>query len=207
MPEKSQDSVISLPAPDTESQTSLEHCLQNRRSRRQYSKEALRLKQAAQLLWAAQGITSSRGLRTAPSAGALYPLEIYLVASKVENLEPGLYHYRPADHELACRKFGNYREALCRAGLSQSAIREAPAAIVITGVVERTTAKYGRRGVSYVYMEAGHAAQNALLQAVSLDLAGVPIGAFQNRELSRLMELAEGEEPLYILCIGHPAGN
>lgn len=207
MQKKPEDSVISLPAPDTESETSLEHCLENRRSRRRYSEKGLGLEQAAQLLWAAQGITSPRGLRTAPSAGALYPLEIYLVASGVENLAPGLYHYRPAEHELACRKAGNLSEALCRAGLSQSAIREAPAAIVITGVVERTTAKYGRRGVSYVYMEAGHAAQNALLQAVSLDLAGVPIGAFQNGELSRLMELAEGEEPLYILCIGHPAGN
>lgn len=203
--QKDDNMITELPQPETSSRTSLEKSLEKRRSVRQYADKALKQEHAGQLLWAAQGITHSRGFRTAPSAGALYPLEIYAVTENMESLEPGIYHYSPAKHELKLLKNGDHRKALCRAGLSQSAICNAPLSLVITGVKERTTGKYGERGIPYVFMEAGHAAQNVLLQAVSLDLGAVPIGAFRDSAVSRLLELPEGEQPLYIIPIGHPA--
>ncbi|MBS3758505.1 MAG: SagB/ThcOx family dehydrogenase [Desulfobacterales bacterium] len=199
--------LIDLPAPRTDGASALEKALNERRSVRHYTDRPLTLAHIGQLLWAAQGITNSRGFRTAPSAGALYPLEIYLVAGKAEKINPGIYHYRPAGHQLEQVKAGDHRKAVCDAALSQSAVRNAPVSIIITGVLERTTAKYGKRGIQYVFMEAGHAAQNVLLQAVSLNLGAVPIGAFQNEALGRILGPSESERPLYILCIGHPAAR
>ena len=194
--------VVHLPEPKTDSDSALEETLSARRSIRHYTDAPLPLSHISQLMWAAQGITHDRGYRTAPSAGALYPLEIYAVIGNAENLDAGIYHYQPEGHQLKPVKAGDQRKALCSAGLSQSAIRSAPVSIVITGVFERTTGKYGKRGLQYVFMEAGHAAQNVLLQAVSLKLAAVPIGAFDNQAVSRLMGLPESETPLYILPVG-----
>ncbi len=203
--QKDDNRIIELPQAETSSRTSLEKSLERRRSVRHYADKPVKTAHAAQLLWAAQGITHPGGFRTAPSAGALYPLEVYLVTGNMDSLDPGIYHYAPERHELKLLKTGNHRKALCRAGLSQSAICNAPLSLVITGVHERTTKKYGKRGIKYVFMEAGHAAQNVLLQAVSLDLGAVPIGAFRDSAVSRLLELPEREAPLYIIPVGHPA--
>ena len=141
---------------------------------REFAPEPLSLQTAAQLLWAAQGISSPHGLRTAPSGGALYPLELHLVAGKVAGLPAGIYRYDPAEHGLTRTARGDLRPALARAALNQSWIGEAPAAVVIAAVPRRSTRKYGERGIRYVHIEVGHAGQNLLLQAAGLGLGGVP---------------------------------
>lgn len=196
--------AIHLPEPTTKSSTTLEETLNKRRSIRHYADTPLTLAHISQLMWAAQGITHGRGYRTAPSAGALYPLEIYAVVGNAGKLDAGIYHYRPNAHRLKPVKIGDHRKALCSAGLSQSAICNAPVSIVMTAIFERTTGKYGKRGIQYAFMEAGHAAQNVLLQSVSLNLGAVPIGAFDNKAVSRLLDLPDSETPLYILCVGRP---
>ena len=152
-----------------------------------------------QLLWAIQGTTHERGFRTAPSAGALYPLEIYLVT------EEGIFHYEPEQHDLAVISRDNPSASLYRAALSQEAVRQAPAVFVVTAVYERTAQKYGdERSPRYVHLEAGHAAQNLLLQAVALNLGAVPIGAFQDEEVQAALELPADHKPLYLIPVGHP---
>jgi SagB-type dehydrogenase family enzyme len=152
----------------------------------------------SQLLWAAQGETDARGYRAAPSAGALYPLEIYLVTEK------GLYHYEPDAHALTPLDKGDLREGVWRAGLEQESLRDAPAVFVLTAVYERTKIKYGARAERYVHLEAGHAAQNLLLQAVALDLGAVPIGAFDDQGVQAALSLPEDHEPLYLIPVGRP---
>jgi SagB-type dehydrogenase family enzyme len=195
--------VLALPAPRTESDTSLESALLSRRSVRSYQDEPLTLAETSQLLWAAQGITDpARSYRTAPSAGALYPLEVYLIAGVVEGLPAGVYRYDPGAHSLTPVKRGDQRDALYKAALSQSAVRDAPAVLAIAAVYERTTGKYGERGLRYVHMEAGHAAQNALLQAVALDLGAVVIGAFDDDGVRQATGMPAAEQPLYLVPVG-----
>ena len=196
--------VIELPMPNRVSSSSLEKTLSKRRSIRRYTEKPVALEHIAQLLWAAQGITNPRGNRTSPSAGALYPLEVYAIVGNSEDIAAGIYHYRPSKHQLEMVLSGDHRGELCKAGLSQSAICNAPLSIAMTGVFERTTGKYGKRGIQYVFMEVGHAAQNVLLQAVSINLGAVPIGAFDNKAVSRTLNLPESETPLYIICLGYP---
>jgi SagB-type dehydrogenase family enzyme len=155
-------------------------------------------------LWAAQGITSREGYRTAPSAGALYPLELHLVAGQVEGLPAGSYRYDPARHLLKNEKSGDMRQAVAAIALQQEWMAEAPAMVVISAVDARTRIKYGNRGARYVLMEVGHAAQNLLLQAVALKLAGATVGAFQDKQLHQLLGLGDEEQPLIILPVGHP---
>ncbi|MCF8112032.1 MAG: SagB/ThcOx family dehydrogenase [Desulfobacteraceae bacterium] len=202
--ETSADRTFRLPEPQHESQTSLEQAFLQRRSERSYADAPLSMKEISQLLWAAQGITSPRGFRTAPSAGALYPLEIFVAAGDVEGLSDGIYRYLPETHSLKCEVSGDKREELSAAALHQSAVRQAPAVFVFTAVFERTTGKYGKRGNRYVFMEAGHAAQNLCLQTVSLDLAAVTIGAFDDSRVSRILELNSDTRPLYLLPVGKP---
>jgi len=201
------ESRIALPGPELDSDTSVEESLLQRRSVRDYTEEALTLSEVAQLLWAAQGITSSLGQRTAPSAGGLYPLEVYVVIGNVKNVPPGVYKYRPEPHELVKVIAGEQREALAEAALSQSPVRDGAIDIVFTAIYERTTGKYGDRGVRYVYMEAGHAAQNVYLQAVALDLGAVVIGAFYDDQVKRVLNLPKEEEPLYIMPVGRKKGD
>jgi len=189
---------IALPAPRLDSDVSLEETLQQRRSVRAYSKEPLTLEEIGQLFWAAQGITYASGLRTAPSAGALYPLELYAAT------DDGLYHYVPQGHRAQLRRVAGWRAALCRAALSQSAVCQAPAIFVVTAVYARTAGKYGERAERYVALEAGHAAQNLLLQAVALDLAAVPVGAFYDEQVQAALGLPADHQPLYLLPVGHP---
>lgn len=193
---------VKLPEPKYESKVCFERTLFERRSIRDYANEALSLAEVSQLLWAAQGLTDPAGYRTAPSAGALYPLEVYLVAGKVTSLPVGIYRYRPRGHELVTVVEGDKRPELCAAALGQAALRQAPVAIVLAAVYDRTTRKYRDRGIRYVHMEAGHVAQNICLQAVSLDLGSVVIGAFGDAEVKKVMVLPAAEEPLYLIPVG-----
>lgn len=194
--------TLDLPEPRLKSEQSIEQALLSRRSGRSYADAPLTLAEVSQLLWAAQGVTDRRGLRTAPSAGALYPLETYVLVGKVEGLPAGVYRYQPHRHGLVEIAVGDRRTQLAAAALSQSFISEAPVSIVLTAVYARTTAKYGERGIRYVHMEAGHASQNIYLQAAALDLSTVAIGAFSDQKVQKALELPENEQPLYIMPIG-----
>ena len=194
--------TIRLPEPVQDSDTSIEEALRKRRSIRSYNDEPITLSEISQLLWAAQGITSQKGLRTAPSAGALYPLEMYVVAGNVTDLPNGVYHYRPYRHELVRIIDGDKRNELCKAALGQTSVRNASAVIVMSAAYERTTVKYGHRGIQYVHMESGHAAQNIFLQAVPLNLGAVVIGAFYDDAVKKVLKMSESEEPLYIMPVG-----
>lgn len=199
---EAKDDRIKLPAPRYESKTSLEKALRERRSVREFKKETLTLSEIAQLLWSAQGITASGGLRTAPSAGALYPLEVYIIVGNVTNMKSGIYKYIPESHELVKVIEGDKRSEMSKAALHQSPITDAPAVIVFSAVYERTSGKYGERGIRYVQMEAGHAAQNILLQAVSLNLGAVVMGAFEDDKVERAMDMKPDEKLLYVIPVG-----
>jgi len=194
--------ILSLPKPRTKGEISVEEALLRRRSVREYSPEPLTLEEVSQLLWSAQGITHPYGLRTAPSAGALYPLEVYIHATKVLGLEAGIYRYDPHRHALLTVRLGDYSEDIYRAGLSQEQILLAPLIVLFFAVFERTTVKYGRRGIRYVFNEVGHAGQNLYLQATALGLGTVVIGAFYDEDLKSIIGARTDEEPLYIMPVG-----
>jgi SagB-type dehydrogenase family enzyme len=194
---------IALPAPAVTGKHSLEALLQQRRSVREYPDVALSQAQVGQLLWAAQGITHAGGYRTAPSAGALYPLELYVVVGHVHGLANGIYHYQPKGHYLVKTADGDVREALSEAALSQSSVEQAAAVIVFSAVTSRTEKKYGKRAVRYVHIEVGHAAENLFLQAESLGLATVIVGAFDDHAVARVLHTPAEQEPLLLMPIGH----
>jgi len=197
---------VSLPDPVLDGSLSLEQALLQRRSVRSYADRPLTLELVSQLLWSAQGITDARrGLRTAPSAGATYPLELLLVVGDVEGLDAGIYRYKPRDHVLTSIRSGDVRPDLARGALGQAFIGQAPVSIVFTGVHGRTARRYGDRAERYVAMEAGHAAQNVYLQAVALELGTVVVGAFRDRQVVDLLQLDTAEMPLYIMPVGHVA--
>lgn len=190
---------IALPAPSVSGTMSLEEALEHRRSVREFRQTPLTERELSQLLWAAQGISSSPDYRTAPSAGALYPLELYV------SVPTGFYHYEPQAHRLDRRSDLDLRLAIYRAALEQTAIREAPAVFVIAAVYERTARKYGpARSPRYICMEVGHAAQNLLLEAVALSLGAVPIGAFDDLALQKALGLHGDHKPLYLIPVGKP---
>jgi SagB-type dehydrogenase family enzyme len=193
---------IRLPQPYDDGHVSIEKALLLRRSVREYSDSHLALGEISQLLWAAQGITSPAGFRTAPSAGALYPLAIYLVAGNVKDLPPGVYKYKPKGHALANVINGDKRAELSAAALGQSCVKKSAAVIVLAAVYERTMKKYGQRGIRYVHIEAGHASQNIYLQAVSLDLGTVEIGAFDDEKVKKTLHMLAIEKPLSIMPVG-----
>jgi len=199
-----QEMRIDLSPPEYTGQMSLEESLLQRRSIRDYSDHLLSLEEVSQLLWAAQGVTTDWGGRTAPSAGGLYPLEVYAAVGNVKGLPAGVYRYDPREHQLALLISGDIREQLAMAALDQEWVIDAAVDLVITVVYQRTTRKYGERGIRYVHMEAGHAAQNICLQATSLGLGAVSIGAFHDEGVRSSMRLPEGEEPLYIISVGRP---
>ncbi len=193
-----------LPAPVRDGRLPVETALADRRSVREFRDEPLTLANLAQLLWAVQGIRHPEGYRTAPSAGALYPLETYAVLGRVEHLGPGIYHYRPQDHTLTRLADGDLRPLVAAAAVGQSWIREAPMIVVIAAVYERSTDKYGLRGHRYVHMEAGQAGANLCLQAVALGLGATFVGAFDDRALQGLLDLPEAEQPLAVIPVGRP---
>ncbi len=194
--------AIGLPEPQEESGVSIEQSLAGRRSVRSFSEEAVSLQDVGQLLWAAQGITSPQGLRTAPSAGATFPLEVYVVAERVEGLDAGIYRYVPQGHALTQVAEGHFAKSLREAALDQDSIEEAAVNLVIAAEFERTEARYGDRGERFVYIESGHAAQNVFLQCASLDLDAVVVGAFTDPQVKEVVRLPETEEPVYIIPIG-----
>lgn len=196
--------MIDLPSPRTTGRLSLEELLGARRSVREFSTEPLRLEALSQLLWAAQGIADPRGFRTAPSAGALYPLEVYVVVGRLHGLEAGVYRYSPCRHGLALVRAKDLRGVLAAAALGQEPIETAPLSLVIAAVPARTRRKYHDRGERYVHIEAGHAAQNVLLQALALGLGAVVVGAFDDDDVGKVLQLPPGEIPLCILPIGRP---
>ncbi len=201
-------SIVYLPLPKVKGVLSLEETLLLRRSIREYKKKSLTLEQLSQLLWATQGISYPRWkFRTAPSAGATYPLEVYVVVGEegVENVDPGIYHYNPHAHIIKLIKRGDYRQSLYNACWGQIWVREAPVNIVITAIYERTTRRYGERGIRYVHFEVGHACQNLYLQATALGLGVVAIGAFSDSEIRRILDLDEDEYPQYVVPVGVPS--
>jgi len=191
-------STVDLPAPP-HCDMSLDEAFETRRTMRELSGPRLADADISLLLWSAQGITLA-GNRTAPSAGATYPIELYLLTAR------GVYRYRPIHHDLEVVSDENKRLPLFDAAVGQESVRDAPAVFVITAVFERTAAKYGDRAKRYVHIEVGHVAQNLLLQAAALGLGGVPVGSFDDAAVSEIIGLPEDHEPLYLLPIGHPAG-
>ncbi len=197
--------VIHLPEPRHDSGIALEAALRQRRSIRGFSDTALTLVELAQLLWAAQGVTHGDGFRTAPSAGALYPLEVYVAAGRIQDLDGAVYKYHAHAHQLTRVIQEDLRPALAAAALEQSCINHGAAVLMFSAVVERTTGKYGQRGIRYVHMEAGHAAQNVFLQATALGIGAVVVGAFDDARVQRLVAMAEGEHALYLMPVGRPS--
>lgn len=189
---------IKLPEPEIKSKASLEETIQKRRSVRSYLPKPLNNQQVGQLLWAAQGITDNRsGFRAAPSAGATYPMEIYVAK------DDGLYHYLPNGHILEKISSKDLRGPLASACYGQGFVAEASVNIIISAIPERTTESYGHRGIRYIDMEAGHIAQNIHLQAVSLGLASVPVGAFNDSAVKKVLSLPRDCEPVYIIPVGY----
>lgn len=191
------NAMKNLPQPVKDGEISLEKAIEARRSVRSFSGAPLSESELSQLLWAAQGITEkNRNLRAAPSAGATYPLNTYVFSAN------GVFKYDPVQHALANVHDEDMRERLSEAALGQGFVRSAPVSVVFTAVPERTTRRYGSRGMMYIHMEAGHAAQNIHLQAVALGLGSVPVGAFNDKQVSALIGLKGSETPLYIIPVG-----
>jgi SagB-type dehydrogenase family enzyme len=208
--------IIKLPSPQLKGKVSLEETILRRRSVRRYRREPLALSQLSQILWSAQGITGSRGFRAAPSAGATYPLEIFVVVGKQgviasgakqppEELQAGVYHYEADSHSLILHRAIDLRPDLAKATLGQEFIIDAPVDIVICALYHRTSYRYGRRGERYVHMEVGHAGENIHLQAVALGLATVEVGAFHDDEVREVLGVDEQIKPQYIMPVGKPA--
>ncbi|HWQ49404.1 MAG TPA: SagB/ThcOx family dehydrogenase [Methanosarcina sp.] len=194
---------VKLSGPEASDRSRIEELIAKRRSVRRYKDKKLSESIISSLLWAAQGISSEEGLRTSPSAGALYPLEIHVVTGGGGELEPGVYRYIPEDHTLVLEITGDMREKLSKAALSQPMIRNAPVSFVISAVYARITGKYGNRGLRYTHMEAGHAAQNVSLLGVELGIGTCTIGAFEDEGVKNVLKLPANEEPLYILPLGY----
>ena len=194
---KAQDEII-LPEPKAKGAMSLEESISKRRSIRSFTSKRLTLEEISQLIWATQGITEKgSGFRAAPSAGALYPLEIYLIK------EDGVFHYDVKGHSLKKTGSRDVRGEIARAAWGQLFIRQAPISIIICAVRERMTARYGKRGNRYVDIEVGHVAENLHLQAVALGMGSVPVGAFTDSEVQKILGLPRGTEPVYIVPVGY----
>ncbi|ABI57939.1 SagB/ThcOx family dehydrogenase [Alkalilimnicola ehrlichii MLHE-1] len=203
-PQGEADRVVTLPEPKRAGPMALEQALETRRSVRRYAEEVPDLNAIAQLAWAAQGVSDlGRGLRTAPSAGATYPMEVDLLVRRARGLSPGVWRYRPDEHVLVRRLDAAPGEAVVQASLGQAAVARAPLVVALSAVEARTAHRYGERAARYVHMEAGHVAQNIYLQATALGLGTVAIGAFDDEALARALELGPGERPLYLLPIGY----
>jgi SagB-type dehydrogenase family enzyme len=192
--------IIKLAEPNTKGTLPLEKAIATRRSCRDFSPQPITFEQIGELVWAAQGQDTAGRYRTAPSAGATYPLELLVVTGE------GLFHYLPAKHSLEKRSDQDLRAALASAAWGQNFIEEAPLTLVFAAEFARTTRRYGERGIRYVYMEAGHAAQNVHLQAESLGLGSVAVGAFDDASVSKVLSLPDHREPIYMVVVGYPRG-
>ena len=211
---KTEDTPLTyiLPSPQTDGNISVEKAMANRRSQRRFQDREISAEQLSQILWAAYGVTEPKpnypflrgGLRTAPSAGALYPFEIYVAVGKVKDIEAGVYKYVSQDHKIIRTIDKDMRDELCMAALEQNMVREAPVTVIYSAIFSRMTNKYGERGRErYVCMDLGHSAQNIYLQAEALHLGTCSIGAFIDSKISQTLQLPENEEPLYLMPVGH----
>jgi SagB-type dehydrogenase family enzyme len=199
---------MKLPKPKTHGEVSLETAIKRRRTIRSFTSRPLSLEQCSQLFWAAQGITEDRGYkRAAPSGGALYPMDIYAVVGEncVKGLEGGAYHYDPKSHTVSLVSEGDLRNKVAGAALSQTWMATAPLNILITAEYYRITGKYGKRGVRYAIIEAGHIGQNILLQSEAMGLGAGIVGAFNDEKVRRVINIHPNHEPLLILPVGYKA--
>lgn len=212
---KTAASVIQLPAPRMDGQCSVEKALATRRAIRGFKDEPLSIAVLSQLVWAAQGMTQKMdapptwswgtwqgGKRTAPSAGALYPLELYVVVGRVDGVKPGVYKYKPQTHQLLDVLARDKRNQLATAALGQKWMESAPCVFVVGAVYKRTEVKYGERAPRYVHIEVGHAVENICLQAVALDLGTTVVGAFKDDEVKKVVGMSDEEQPLAIVPVG-----
>jgi len=196
---------LKLPEPNLKGKLSFEEAVKRRRSVRDFSPEAVSLQDLSQILWAAQGITGEGDFgRSCPSAGALYPLEIFVAVRKVERLKAGVYQYDVFQHELELIARGDRSEQLAEACLSQLFVAEAPISFIIGVDYSRITWRYGERGIRYVHFEVGHCGQNICLQATALGLGAVPIGAFWDKQVKEVVSIPENLDPLYVISVGYP---
>ncbi len=192
----------SSPNHASDTDMSVEDALLNRRSKRVFTDpEPLAMNETMQILWAAQGVTRGR-LRTAPSAGALYPMQIYLVAERVDSLQPGIYRYLPSSDSIELTASGSFLDALAKASFEQMWMADAQAMVVIAADFDVVTDVYGSRGVRYVYMEAGHVSQNMYLQSAALQLGTTAVGAFNDAAVAEILQLTGDEVPLYLMPLG-----
>ncbi|HEY94456.1 MAG TPA: SagB/ThcOx family dehydrogenase [Dehalococcoidia bacterium] len=194
--------IIRLPEPRYESEISLEESLLYRRSIRSYSNESLTLQEVSQLLWAAQGITDDAGHRTAPSAVALYPLSIYVVAGNVPEIMAGVYIYKPEGNTIERIIDRDVRNELADAAMGQASVRQGAASFVVTVDYGKMTARFGDKGERFGTLEAGHAAQNLCLQATALDLGLVTAGAIYDDQVANVLDLPQNLTPLYVIPVG-----
>ena len=195
--------LIKLPQTEPNPGQPLEQLLAQRRCVRKYAHRSVTLADAASLLWAAQGVNADDDLRTAPSAGALHPIEIYLAAGAVTELAPGIFRYLPSEGAIENAAEGDRRVALARAALGQAWVADAALILIIAADYEHTTSKHGRRGKRYVHMEAGHVAQNVLLMAATLNLGSAVVGAFDDKLVAATTGLGRNQTPLYLLPVGY----
>jgi SagB-type dehydrogenase family enzyme len=210
---KTYDSAIRirLPAPQLEEGPRLWELLKNRRSVRAFTEKPISKEQVSQILWATQGITKAFvpayggtiGLRTAPSAGGLYPIETYLCVNEVSDLDPGIYHYSVAERELELVKPGKFGKELAEAALGQSMLAKGNVVFIWTAIFERSKWKYRQRAFRYVFLDAGHIAQNLALAAEGLGLSSCQVAAFFDDEVNKLLEIdGENESVLYLSVVG-----
>jgi SagB-type dehydrogenase family enzyme len=197
--------VVKLPPPVYKGTMSVEEALKARRTVREFANRSLDLKQVSQLLWGTDGISDERGHRTAASAGATYPLEIYVVAGErgVAGLPAGVYRYLVKEHALEPGVKGDLRAAVARASLNQTWMTHAPVMVVIAAEYRRCTARYGERGIMYTHMESGHVGTNVFLQAEALGLGAGIVGAFEDKGLGQLLQLPKEQVPLLVMPVGY----
>lgn len=188
---------IKLPEPKLKGIKSLDECIFERQSVRSFKDKDIEIEKVSQILWAGQGKKGNR--KTVPSAGATYPLELYVLIKR-----KGVFHYNPEKNLLKCVREGDFGKDLAKASLHQMFIHEAPLNVIICADFDRTCLHYGKRGERYVYIEIGHCAQNMELEAVALGLASVPVGAFYDDEVKRILDLPKNMDPIYIIPIGYP---
>ena len=201
---------MNLPKPRLKGEISVEQAIKHRRTIRSYLSKPLTLEQFSQIFWAAQGITEDRGYkRSAPSGGALYPMDIYAVVgdNAVKELKAGIYHYEPHQNAVLLITEGDLRKDVARTAFSQMWMAGAPLYLVITSEYSRITSKYGTRGKRYAMIEAGHVGQNIFLQAEALGLRAGIVGAFHDNDLIRVMKSSRSHEPLLILPVGYAKGS
>ena len=200
------EAMMRLPQPDVTGHVSLEKTIKSRRTIRSFASNRITLKDFSQLLWAAQGVIEPGGFRrSVPSGGALYPIDVYAVVGEdgVEGIESGVYRYEPRTHEITLVKGGDSRQELAKAALGQMWMAAAPVTLIVTAEYQRSSSKYGERGVRYSLIEAGHVGQNIFLQSEALGLGAGIVGAFNDREVTWVAKLGQGHEPLLIMPVGY----